>query len=576
MRYREFIIKNYKAIQELNVKLNRNVIPLIGVNESGKTSILQAILAFDKDKDSLLDGAHISARNRYQVSGQRRDCEIIAAVEIDDEDFDQIGKEARLGMDGELYNWLKEKRSEHKEILLKRNYENSTFSDTYTICEDLTAVAPERQVESLTKAIAKRLPNILYFDDFSDRVPKKISFKDSFVEDHRYTRGKEREWQEIVKEIFVRVLEDEDAFDDFLKNEDEDDQKNYLSDVAQSLDAEIISEWKKLSGAFSSEPSDNLKLEIDYNHKDGIHEFEFKVMDFENGRNQRRFSINERSKGFQWFFNFIMKLKFNPKYKTNPRNAIYLLDEPGSYLHASAQTELLKKLCEIGGENTILYCTHSQYLLDPDIINIADIRIVSKSDGKINLENYGEASVERTSGAFSALNDALHLKFGFMDSARKEYIVTEGILEYYFYKMFMRLESLCIIPGAGCGNLKELISIVIANGEKFLVVLDNDAEGRRAKNAYEEFFGRAFHENVYMYEGVGSRQESFMLEDLLEESDVAMINSETDCRDIKKAIATLFFAEAEIKEKVKNELSNDAKERIAIVERKIKEHFSDN
>lgn len=56
MKYTKFIIKNYKAIDELTVNLSRNVIPLIGVNESGKTSILQAILAFDKDKDNLLDG----------------------------------------------------------------------------------------------------------------------------------------------------------------------------------------------------------------------------------------------------------------------------------------------------------------------------------------------------------------------------------------------------------------------------------------------------------------------------------------------------------------------------------------
>ena len=111
--------------------------------------------------------------------------------------------------------------------------------------------------------------------------------------------------------------------------------------------------------------------------------------------------VTQRSKGFQWFFNFIMKLKFNPKYTQNPENAIYLLDEPGSYLHSSAQTELLKKLCDIGKNNTIVYCTHSQYLLDPDVINIGWIKICSKVDGKINLVDYGNSTQPRNRRVFS-------------------------------------------------------------------------------------------------------------------------------------------------------------------------------
>jgi len=68
MKYTKFIIKNYKAIDELTVNLSKNVIPLIGLNESGKTSILQAILAFDKDKDNLLDGLHVNTKNKYNLN----------------------------------------------------------------------------------------------------------------------------------------------------------------------------------------------------------------------------------------------------------------------------------------------------------------------------------------------------------------------------------------------------------------------------------------------------------------------------------------------------------------------------
>ena len=57
------------------------------------------------------------------------------------------------------------------------------------------------------------------------------------------------------------------------------------------------------------------------------------------------FFVMDRSKGFYWFFNFVMKLEFNPKVVENSDvDAIYLLDEPGSYLHATAQSKLAAKV----------------------------------------------------------------------------------------------------------------------------------------------------------------------------------------------------------------------------------------
>lgn len=53
MKYIKFIIKNYRAITnpiEIDIKKNK-LVPLIGTNESGKTTILQAIYAFDYAND---------------------------------------------------------------------------------------------------------------------------------------------------------------------------------------------------------------------------------------------------------------------------------------------------------------------------------------------------------------------------------------------------------------------------------------------------------------------------------------------------------------------------------------------
>ena len=572
MLFKKFYIRNYKAIEDLSVSLSKNVIPIIGVNESGKTSILQAILAFDKDKDSLLGGGHISPKNKYTTN--QAPCQLMADVEIEDKnEFQEIGEEIGLKMNNPLYEWL-ESIDNHRSISISRNYDGTKFLKSYSLITEEEKILSNSKTSTLINAIVRKLPNILYFDDFSDRVPESVSFPENYIETDLLVRGKDREWQEIVVEIFSRAVEEEFSLKHFLQLTDEDDRDNWLSDVESTLNREIIEEWSNLKRAFTSfsEDSDTLQLSIKYSVVSGKPTFKFKVIDSEDLGKDRFFDVTQRSKGFQWFFNFIMKLKFNPKYKSSPENAIYLLDEPGSYLHSSAQVELLKKLCDIGKKNTILYCTHSQYLLDPDVINISSIKIASKSDGRINLQDYGNSNYTRSLGAFSALYDALHLKFGFKEQMLRKCILVEGIVDYYFFNMFLGFKSFNVIPGAGCSQLRELISILISCSEKFVVVLDNDKEGRLAFQDYSRFFGKSFIDRTYQYNGV-SKNETFVLEDLLSANDSQRIQSAMKCEDIKNAIIALYFTGGEIKKGIIESIDQDTNQRITIVRERIKAMF---
>lgn len=84
-----------------------------------------------------------------------------------------------------------------------------------------------------------------------------------------------------------------------------------------------------------------------------------------------------------------MKLEFNPDVAGDFNNAIYLLDEPGSYLHPFALSKLCKKLKSLSEKNIVIYCTHSHYLLNPEIIPINKVNVVSKNNlGQVQLEPY--------------------------------------------------------------------------------------------------------------------------------------------------------------------------------------------
>src|ERR1700739_4548964 len=88
MRYKRFVINNYRAITgplEINVDKG-SLMPIIGVNESGKTTILQAIFAFDNFNDRLNGRRHLKdISNLYRTSSP--DAVIEAVVEMTKEEL---------------------------------------------------------------------------------------------------------------------------------------------------------------------------------------------------------------------------------------------------------------------------------------------------------------------------------------------------------------------------------------------------------------------------------------------------------------------------------------------------------
>jgi predicted ATP-dependent endonuclease of OLD family len=70
MIIKQFRIQNYRAIKDTSISLNYRLNPIIGVNESGKTTILQAILCFDKQRDRYNVGKHLKFQNKYSTNRQ--------------------------------------------------------------------------------------------------------------------------------------------------------------------------------------------------------------------------------------------------------------------------------------------------------------------------------------------------------------------------------------------------------------------------------------------------------------------------------------------------------------------------
>ncbi|MEQ1735469.1 MAG: AAA family ATPase, partial [Rhodoglobus sp.] len=85
--------------------------------------------------------------------------------------------------------------------------------------------------------------------------------------------------------------------------------------------------------------------------------------------------LEERSKGFQWFFSF--DLMFMHESRGTFKDCVILLDEPGLHLHPGAQKDLLERLEEYAKGNTLIYTTHLPFMLD--LRRPERIRVISET-----------------------------------------------------------------------------------------------------------------------------------------------------------------------------------------------------
>ncbi|MCK0131906.1 AAA family ATPase [Flavobacteriaceae bacterium F08102] len=567
MKITNFKINNYRAIEEINFKLNFSINPIIGINEAGKTSVLKAILAFDRTRDKINRGEHLEFKNKYTIGTQK--CSISATINLDKNEVKKFIEKLNLKTDSEDYKILS-KINEKFDFTLTRHLSNP--DKNYSCVIDGTQ---EKTLDKITKYLVSNLPYILYFDDFADRVPEEIEFPADYRNTTNLGRGKDREWKEIIQEIFKRAdtegigeSENENHLISYLKFEDEDTKDDILSDVEDTLNKEIIKEWKRIkkSGKSFADDSDKLELVI-VNHENT---FKFKVKDKSHKDKKRTFDISERSKGFQWFFNYMIKLKFNPNYKGKLENSIFLLDEPGSYLHSSAQSELLNELQTVSKKNIIIYCTHSQYLLNPDVIKLGSIKIAEKKSSQITLQNYGNYKSTKNKGALSPIYQALQLNFAH-DFIGK-IVITEGITDYYLLSIIQKHTNLIakdikIIPSSGASQSSTLISIAIPFSENFVIFLDNDKAGIAAKKKYIKEFGEQISNHLHIYK---SDESKYLLEDYLCSKDTENLLKITKSEDPKRALGFLFYDyKNNQKDFVKN-LSKESLNNLSDITKRIK------
>lgn len=550
MKYKKFIVKNYRGIiGPLTIDIERDhLMPIIGVNESGKTTILHAILAFDYYNDKSNDGLHIKdAQDLYKSSPLHPI--ITAEIELSWSEFYEaikvVATKAAKAPVATTQNQTYKQQIQGVYSSYKRKKKD--FSGNITIYRNLTDLgyaidSPHFKDQQFNDALAKQilrvLPYTLYFDDFRGSVEDRIEILET---------APTSDWLSIMQQLFIKTDDQYSVFD--LPKMEERRRKGVIAKVQKYLNDTLTRQWQD----FQLEEINALNISIDYLDQDvnGTKRSFLKldVVETDINNDQHFFFIRNRSKGFFWFFNFVMKLEFNPKLAgTATYNAIYLLDEPGSYLHASAQQKLCKKLRDLSRENRVLYCTHSHYLLDPEVIPVNRIYIADKSvRGTISLCPIPEykGNVLQKRGAFQPVWDALQIKPFSLELGNDRVVIVEGICDYYAFECFKGGKSIRVMPSVGASSIQYFISLMIAWHMDYRAVWDNDDEGIKCKNAATKHFGIYEATKRFHLLPKQARKKKTVLENLFDSRDIhylkSTMNLQSNC-SFDKTLMTLFYS----------------------------------
>ena len=188
-----------------------------------------------------------------------------------------------------------------------------------------------------------------------------------------------------------------------------------------------------------------------------------------------------------------MKTEFRrKKLREGSGKPIYLIDEPASNLHSTAQLNMVSDFEKLVEDTTVIYTTHSQYLISQS--NIKNTYVVSRSDGSVSCVRWGDyiKGKDANISYYQPLYDCLQIVPNSFDIPWNQAIITEGPSDattLEVMQLVMGEEATHVIyPGASASNLSTLISLNIGWSASFKILLDSDTEGKKQKTRYMREF----------------------------------------------------------------------------------------
>lgn len=399
IKLKRVVVNKYKSIQNVQaVDIDSAITTIVGMNESGKTAFLTAIAKtnyFVADKDFVFDIIEDYPRKELiDFQSNDDDCEIVKCdYEISTELLklieDEIGKDVFTVKEFSYSHYYKKKEAtfsgltaDIKKFLEFKISSYTLTGDTKTSilkCSSLSEIDAIPHLEGdvdlptfkseiieiidggyqdplwpnlLESYIAKKwikskMPKFWYFDDY---YPLRGKININKLQNEPPASEKDKTSKALFELARIKP-------EDILNSSEKDYEKfiALLEASSNKITDEIFKYW-----------STNKNLDIEFKIQNTINPQgqQEKTLDIrvKNQRHKISLPLDRRSKGFNWFFSFIIWFSKIQADKTS--DYILLLDEPGLNLHASAQADLLRFIEDLSKKYQIVYTTHSPFMVE--------------------------------------------------------------------------------------------------------------------------------------------------------------------------------------------------------------------
>lgn len=506
-------IYKYKSIEDTqSFNVGDNITILVGMNESGKTNILEVLAKvnyFNNDKSFQFDKTHDYPRKElkqikdefphavtcfYAISEELQK-EIYDNLRIDKfsiekfsytKDYNNNGVYAGIDIDNKKFIELYFKN-------FKEKVETTIYTDMLNIknIQDIDSIIEkvkniennEELLESLEylkniyqfdnsiyqyiikKLIEPNLPKFLYYDEYYS-LPARVCIEN-------LKNGKlENEELKTAKALFELAEID---IDTIIKSNNFEEFNAELEATQLLITKEIFKFWdtnKNLQIRFKIEP----KLE------QNNHILNVRVENTDKGVS---LPLDKRSKGFNWFFSFLVWFKKIQEDKNS--QYILLLDEPGLNLHAMAQGNLLTFLEELSENYQIIYTTHSPFMIDSNHLDRV-YTIYETKDGSI----ISDSVQQKDANTLFPLQAALGYSIAQNLFVNKNNLVVEGISDLVYLNYMSSLlkendkeglnDDIVIVPVGGADKVSAFISLMRGNKLNIVCLLDTFTEQKPKAN----------------------------------------------------------------------------------------------
>ncbi len=529
-------VRQYKSIEDsTQVSIDPHVTVLVGQNESGKTAFLQALhksRPVEKTEYNLVEDFPRKRLNAYVKEHEKNPAVVTElSYTLEPSEIDTINDSVGFRMldtltftrqhryDGTttvLLNVAEQPYIQHlvseanlPEELATRVGQADNIRQLISLLEQATALPAEgktllNDLKSTfvkvpdswqnvltyllwTRAIGPRLPRFLYFDDYY-MLPGKVNLPQL---QQSVERGNVIDEDKTVLSLLRMAGIDLGAL---MVASGYESVKAKLEAISNTISDKVFEYWKQ-----------NQDLDVEFDIREDPHDAPpFNVgsnlyIRIRDRRNRVSVPFSQRSKGFVWFFSFIVWFDSIKQHLGTNADLILLLDEPGLSLHALAQADFLRYIEDLSANHQILYSTHSPFMVPTN--SLYQVRTVEAMPSGGSVVSSDVAHSERRTAY--PLQAALGYKLAQNLFSGKHNLLVDGPADLVYLKYFSGLldkqrrtalrDDITVVPMGGMSKLSEFLALLGGNEVELAILEGISSSNGKGKGGNDDESAQVSH-----------------------------------------------------------------------------------